>query len=147
MCLNKILISYLILVNEVFQPRKLLIIRHGERMDFVFKTWIQDCFDSSGHYFRKDVNMPKNVPFRDNKQDFQFDPPLTVIGTVQASLIGEALKDESLSIDQVYCSPSLRCLQTSHNLLKGLGLLELPINIEPGKLIFSEFVSHIYIHI
>ena len=116
-------------------------------MDFVFKTWIQDCFDASGHYFRKDVNMPKNVPFRANKQDFQFDPPLTVIGTLQASLIGEALKDESLSIDQVYCSPSLRCLQTSHNLLKGLGLLELPINIEPGKLIFSEFVSHIYIHI
>ena len=120
-------------MNEVFQPKKVLIVRHGERMDFVFKNWIHDCFDSNGQYFRKDVNMPKIVPIRGIKQDFQFDPPLTVIGTVQASLVGEALKDASLQVDQVHCSPSLRCLQTSHNLLKGLGLLDVPINIEPGK--------------
>lgn len=35
------------------------------------------------------------------------------------SFAGEALLESNTSIDHVYCSPSLRCVQTAFNILKG----------------------------
>ena len=34
-------------------------------------------------------------------------------------LQGEALLESNTIIDHVYCSPSLRCVQTAYNILKG----------------------------
>ena len=118
-------------------PRKIFVVRHGERVDFTFNNWIQHCFDQSSQYLRKDLNMPKSVPLRHKgPEGFARDCPLTVMGTLQASLVGEAMKEAGITINHVYCSPSLRCIQTAYSLLKSLGALELPIHVEPGMYFF-----------
>ena len=115
--------------------RRIFVMRHGERVDFTFNDWLVECFDKQGNYFRRDLNLPKRLPKRkEGFRGFAYDSPLTVMGTVQAFLVGEAMRDNEISFDQVYCSPSLRCVQTCHHVLKGLGALSVPINIEPGKL-------------
>jgi len=35
------------------------------------------------------------------------------------SFTGEALLESNSVVDFVYCSPSLRCVQTAHNILRG----------------------------
>ena len=115
--------------------RRIFVMRHGERVDFTFNDWLVECFDKQGNYFRRDLNLPKRLPKRkEGFRGFAYDSPLTVMGTVQAFLVGEAMRDNDISFDQVYCSPSLRCVQTCHHVLKGLGALSVPINIEPGEL-------------
>ena len=110
--------------------RQILICRHGERVDFTFGAWIPYCFEPDGSYIRRDLNMPKEIPAR-NIQDFQNDSPLTTLGEMQASLVGEAMKSSSVIIDVAFASPSLRCVQTISQILKGLGS-NIPIRVEPG---------------
>ena len=110
--------------------RQIFICRHGERVDFTFGAWIPYCFESNGSYVRRDLNMPKEIPSR-NIQDFQNDSPLTTVGEVQASLVGEAMKSSSIKIDVAFTSPSLRCIQTLAHILKGLDS-NIPMKIEPG---------------
>ncbi|XP_029660286.1 protein UBASH3A homolog [Formica exsecta] len=110
--------------------REIFICRHGERVDFTFGTWIPYCFESNGSYVRRDLNMPKEVPSR-NIQDFQNDSPLTTVGEMQASLVGEAMKSSSIKIDVAFTSPSLRCVQTLAHILKGFES-DIPIKVEPG---------------
>ncbi|KAK0083903.1 hypothetical protein PV325_007966 [Microctonus aethiopoides] len=110
--------------------RQIYICRHGERVDFTFGAWIPYCFEPNGSYIRRDLNMPKELPPR-NIQDFQNDSPLTTLGEIQASLVGEAMKSSFVKIDVAFASPSLRCVQTLSQILKGLGLT-IPIKVEPG---------------
>jgi ubiquitin-associated and SH3 domain-containing protein len=112
--------------------RKVYILRHGERVDFTFRTWMACCFDAAGDYTRQDLNMPKSLPQRKSGiSGWQKDSPLTNIGEFQARLTGDCMREHGVTIDHVYCSPSFRCVQTCTNILEGLRCKQ-PINIEPG---------------
>ncbi|XP_030750687.1 protein UBASH3A homolog isoform X2 [Sitophilus oryzae] len=114
--------------------RNVFIMRHGERIDFTFGSWVPYCFDETGNYVRKDLNMPKLLPERKGGQKaYAKDSPLTNMGMFQARLVGETLKDQNITIDHVYCSPSFRCVQTCDSVLQGMHRKnELLIKIEPG---------------
>lgn len=112
--------------------RQVFVVRHGERVDFTFGTWIPYSFDDAGMYVRKDLNMPKSLPQR--KPDlWQQDSPLTNLGCYQARSSGETLKEAGVCIDRVFSSPAFRCIQTATSIMEGLGLREkVPVQIEPA---------------
>jgi len=115
-------------------PRSVFIVRHGERVDFTFGSWIPYCFDESGKYMQKDLNMPVAVPHRKGApESFAKDTPLTCVGETQARLLGEALRLRDIDVAHVFCSPSLRSMQTCRNILRGLQVDQrTPIAHEPG---------------
>ncbi|XP_055516535.1 ubiquitin-associated and SH3 domain-containing protein B-like isoform X1 [Leucoraja erinacea] len=124
--------------------RDLYICRHGERMDVVFgKHWISQCFDSKGNYIRSNLNMPPSLPQRSGGyKDYEKDAPITVFGCTQARLVGEALLESKSIIDYVYCSPSLRCVQTAFNILRGLQQEnQIKLRVEPGLFEWTKWVS------
>ncbi|XP_051539477.1 ubiquitin-associated and SH3 domain-containing protein B-like [Myxocyprinus asiaticus] len=124
--------------------RTLFVCRHGERMDVVFgKHWITQCFDPKGRYVRSNLNMPPSLPARTGGyRDYDKDCPITVFGSTQARLVGEALLESHTVIDFVYCSPSLRCVQTAYNILRGLQQdMKTKIRVEPGLFEWTKWVS------
>ncbi|KAB5522493.1 hypothetical protein PHYPO_G00160120 [Pangasianodon hypophthalmus] len=124
--------------------RTLFVCRHGERMDVVFgKHWITQCFDAKGRYVRSNLNMPSSLPVRSGGyREYDKDCPITVFGATQARLVGEALFESHTVIDFVYCSPSLRCVQTAHNILRGLQQDgKTKIRVEPGLFEWTKWVS------
>lgn len=124
--------------------RTLFVCRHGERMDVVFgKHWINQCFDAKGRYMRSNLNMPCSLPARSGGyREYDKDCPITVFGATQARLVGEALFDSLTVVDFVYCSPSLRCVQTAHNILRGLQQDgKTKIRVEPGLFEWTKWVS------
>ena len=45
--------------------------RHGERVDLAFGPhWIEQAFDRTGKYKRINLNMPSDLPQRQNKREF-----------------------------------------------------------------------------
>ncbi|XP_017287398.1 ubiquitin-associated and SH3 domain-containing protein B [Kryptolebias marmoratus] len=123
---------------------RLFVCRHGERMDVVFgKHWVTQCFDSKGRYIRSNLNMPSSLPARSGGHwDYDKDCPITVFGSTQARLVGEALLESHTPINFVYCSPSLRCIQTAQNILQGLQQeAKTKIRVEPGLFEWTKWVS------
>ncbi|XP_017557277.1 ubiquitin-associated and SH3 domain-containing protein B [Pygocentrus nattereri] len=130
--------------QSLLPKRALFVCRHGERMDVVFgKHWITQCFDAKGRYMRTNLNMPCSLPARSGGyREYDKDCPITVFGATQARLVGEALFDSHTVIDFVYCSPSLRCVQTAHNILRGLQQDgKTKIRVEPGLFEWTKWVS------
>ncbi|XP_028666079.1 ubiquitin-associated and SH3 domain-containing protein B-like [Erpetoichthys calabaricus] len=124
--------------------RCLFVCRHGERMDVVFgKHWLSQCFDVKGRYVRTNLNMPASLPQRSGGfRDYDRDAPITVFGSTQARLVGEALLESNTAVDFIYSSPSLRCVQTAHNILKGMQQEnKLKIRVEPGLFEWTKWVS------
>lgn len=66
--------------------------------------------------------LRKNCP-----EGWQNDSPLTNVGVYQARLIGEALHEARVQIDNVYCSPAYRCIQTCTSTLEGTNFLLIDI--------------------
>ncbi|MFH4974478.1 hypothetical protein AB6A40_001187 [Gnathostoma spinigerum] len=117
--------------------RKLLIVRHGERCDFTFNqqgvSWMCRAFDQGGKYLPFDLNLPRYLPKRrDGYQAFASDTPLTEMGYLQSKLTGRALRDHEVKIDAIYCSSSLRCVQTTVGIIKGMDNRNLRFFVEPG---------------
>ncbi|XP_076108765.1 ubiquitin-associated and SH3 domain-containing protein B-like [Mytilus galloprovincialis] len=113
-------------------PCKLFIMRHGERPDFSLgRSWFEEAFDDDGVYTRKNLNLPEKMYKRKTYLEYNYDPPLTEVGKFQAKIAGEYLLKTNCSISHIYTSPSLRCVQTSVEVYKVLGLTN-KIKIEPG---------------
>lgn len=115
------------------QKRRVIILRHGERVDFAFgSSWTQYSFKDS-NYVRSDLNMPEKLPPRESIDEWEKDSPLTTIGKFQANLVGESLKNFGVKFSKVFVSPSYRCLQTATAVITALGLEnELPLNVDYG---------------
>ncbi|RWS24956.1 protein UBASH3A-like protein [Leptotrombidium deliense] len=111
--------------------RRLCVMRHAERMDLTFGNWIATCFEN-GKYKQQDLNQPEDLPVRETPQEYEKDSPLTNVGLFQASLIGKSFKKEGFAFTNVYCSPSLRCVQTAVAVLNALGSSATKVNVEPG---------------
>uniref|UniRef100_A0A671QVK6 Ubiquitin-associated and SH3 domain-containing protein B-like n=1 Tax=Sinocyclocheilus anshuiensis TaxID=1608454 RepID=A0A671QVK6_9TELE len=137
--------TWILRPNQSRLPKRTLFVcRHGERMDVVFgKHWITQCFDAKGRYVRSNLNMPLSLPARiGGYRDYDKDCPITVFGSTQARLVGEALLESHTVVDFVYCSPSLRCVQTAYNILKGLQKDgKTKIRVEPGLFEWTKWVS------
>uniref|UniRef100_A0A8D3CDB9 SH3 domain-containing protein n=1 Tax=Scophthalmus maximus TaxID=52904 RepID=A0A8D3CDB9_SCOMX len=136
--------SFLPTSQSSLSRMRLFVCRHGERMDVVFgKHWVTQCFDSKGRYIRSNLNMPSSLPPRSGgHRDYDKDCPITVFGSTQAHLVGEALLESHTGIDFVYCSPSLRCVQTAQHILQGLQQEgKTKIRVEPGLFEWTKWVS------
>ncbi|CAF3656841.1 unnamed protein product [Rotaria sordida] len=115
-------------------PIRLLVIRHGERLDRYYSSqWLRQAFDKDGNFCRFSPILPETLPFRASIRDFDLDPPLTYKGLKDAYHTGTVLKEKSIHINYCYSSPALRCVQTAAKILEGLQLQNrIKIRIEPG---------------
>uniref|UniRef100_A0A915JJE1 Uncharacterized protein n=1 Tax=Romanomermis culicivorax TaxID=13658 RepID=A0A915JJE1_ROMCU len=115
--------------------RKIIVVRHGERIDFTFnpthESWVRRAFDPDGNYKRFNINMPRTLPRRqDGFMNYLLDTPLTEMGYLQAKITGRALKDSGCKPTYVYASPAYRSIQTAVGIIKGL-------NMQDGKLLIN----------
>ncbi len=78
------------------------IARHGNRLDFVNPEWF-------------------------NTAARRYDPPLSEDGLVQATELGQRLKNENIT--HIFASPFLRTIQTANEVAQ---VLNLPIKLEAG---------------
>ncbi|XP_063387208.1 ecdysteroid-phosphate phosphatase [Cydia fagiglandana] len=107
--------------------------RHGERVDLTYGSWVPFCFDEAGNYVRKDLNMPLTLGERVGGCDsYSKDTPLTRVGRLQATLVGEGLRLAQVPVSHVYASAALRCVETAHCLLEGYQDPSLKVKVEPG---------------
>jgi len=115
---------------------RFFIIRHGERVDRYFgSNWFMLAFDQFGQYRPYHANFPTSLPSRPNKYYWALDTPLTRDGLNAAHNVGQVLALNSFSPTYVYSSPAMRCVLTTSQILKGLGLdKKIAIRIEPGLL-------------
>ena len=119
-------------VSNAPEARHVIVVRHGERVDFTFGSgWIAVCFDRDGVYHRKDLNQPEHLVKRPDPFQFSLDSPLTVLGQFQASMTGKALKSCPVQIQHVFSSPSLRCVETASKIIEQINP-SLTVKIEPS---------------
>uniref|UniRef100_A0A5S6QCU9 Phosphoglycerate mutase family protein n=1 Tax=Trichuris muris TaxID=70415 RepID=A0A5S6QCU9_TRIMR len=118
--------------------RRVLLIRHGERIDAIDPEW----FKWYGKEQCCNANFPICLPpLSDDSNtvglDARSDPPLTVLGAHMAELIGGYTAKSGFHINTVFSSPAFRCVMTAHHLLRGYAkVLSTPVDakikLEPG---------------
>ncbi len=87
-------------MSEFSETRKLLVIRHGERLDAVYKDyrsgdWLGNVFDSTENYRPLDERWPDLLPLRnDGLESYVRDPPLTKPGYADAYWMGTSICNE-----------------------------------------------------
>jgi broad specificity phosphatase PhoE len=115
---------------------RLIIIRHGERVDRYFgSNWSKLAFDRDGQYRPYHPNLPEKLPTRQHQIWWSEDTPLTNSGLQAAETLGRKLTVHCIQPTYVYSSPAMRCVLTTIEILKGLQLDKtLAIRIEPGLL-------------
>ena len=117
------------------KPRRIFVMRHGERVDVTFgHSWFFQFFDDNGNYHRRNLNMPKRLPTRNGgPETFAQDSPITEIGACQARLTGESLFAHGIKFTKVFSSPAFRCVQTAESVMEALKIKEkVKIKIDPG---------------
>uniref|UniRef100_A0A1I7T5E4 Phosphoglycerate mutase family protein n=1 Tax=Caenorhabditis tropicalis TaxID=1561998 RepID=A0A1I7T5E4_9PELO len=106
-----------------------VVMRSAERVDRVFGSgWVQ-----SEKYMTKvystDVNVPKRAVL--HPHHYHFNPPITNMGKYTSQLLARALRNRGIEPAVIFCSPTLRCLQTAAAIAKSTGAR---ILVEPGLL-------------
>lgn len=127
-------------MNEAHQPiasrrsaggKRIIILRHGERVDFAFgNAWTQFSFNDQ-NYVRMDLNMPVSLPPRP-VEDWEKDSPLTSLGSFQSQQVGMSFKNFGVNFSKVFVSPSYRCVQTASEILNAMESENVPVNVEYG---------------
>uniref|UniRef100_A0AC34GTU3 Uncharacterized protein n=1 Tax=Panagrolaimus sp. ES5 TaxID=591445 RepID=A0AC34GTU3_9BILA len=129
---NAKLDSTINLVEKLLIQRRVIIFRHGERMDRVFPSWIRQS-NSNGSFRPYNSNHPKILPKRrGGLSGYDGDPPITEIGKITAQLSAKSLKQSHQKISAIYSSPAFRCIETAQILAKESGNSDLKIKIEYG---------------
>lgn len=119
------------LTNARRSGRRIVILRHGERVDFAFgNAWTQFSFNDQT-YVRMDLNMPISLPPR-APEEWEKDAPLTTLGSFQSQQVGMSFKNFGVNFSKVYVSPSYRCIQTASEILHAMELENIPMNVEYG---------------
>ncbi|KAL3986254.1 Histidine phosphatase (branch 1) family protein [Acanthocheilonema viteae] len=120
-------------------PCRLIVMRHGERIDDLFPEWIRKS-TISGSYQAFDLNMPLALP--DLKRPFKHyedDTIISEMGYILAEMVGRGLLINKSIPDVIYTSPALRCVQTAHSVLKGMDKEDkIKIRIEPTLFEFTD---------
>jgi hypothetical protein len=95
--------------NKRDQSKRLLIfIRHAERMDRIFPSWL-NLASVSSEYRPYDKNQPRKIPQRKSPMEaYLNDPPLTRQGQITSVQIGKSIEDAKIQPAFIYCSPALR---------------------------------------
>lgn len=114
---------------------KIYITRHGEREDFINRSWYSTA--------ERSVIM-FGLLLQSNTQHGSLcspdDPPLSQRGLRQANCLKDRLVNTN--IKHIFCSPYIRCLQTVTPLAEALGI---PIKVEHGLgEWFGERVHHFF---
>uniref|UniRef100_A0A915PJJ6 Uncharacterized protein n=1 Tax=Setaria digitata TaxID=48799 RepID=A0A915PJJ6_9BILA len=135
-------------------PCRLIVMRHGERVDDLFPDWIHKS-TSTGSYQAFDLNMLSKFPFENPihylpvkpltlpqlRRPFKYyenDTIISEMGYILAEMVGRGLFVNKSIPDVIYSSPALRCVQTAHSTLKGMSKEdEIKIRIEPTLFEFT----------
>ncbi|KAK0414149.1 hypothetical protein QR680_007171 [Steinernema hermaphroditum] len=113
-------------------PRNLIVMRHAERVDRVFPSWIR-LSSKTGSYQPYNLNLPVSLPKRrGGLKAFEQDPPITEIGRIVAELTGKSVNRSNFRVMAVFCSPALRCIQTAQHVVAAMKVPNLTVNVEPG---------------
>lgn len=109
---------------------RIIITRHGERADLALgNKWVVRAKNNGG----RDPRVSYLTP-RDDFNEWNYDPPLTITGERQSMSLGKKLLALHYPIDYCYSSPAYRSIQTANGILKSQGRKSVAINIEPGSM-------------
>ncbi|GMT10676.1 hypothetical protein PFISCL1PPCAC_1973 [Pristionchus fissidentatus] len=111
-------------------PSEMIVMRHSERVDDIFNGWTKKAL-KDGVYSPYDLNMPPSLPINRPIDCYSLDTPITVNGRVLAQMVGRGLFVMKKVPDVIYCSPSLRCLQTAYA-VKTLSQSKALLRVEPS---------------